>query len=238
MANSFFKFKQFVVHQDLAAMKVGTDGVLLGAWASALHVKDILDIGTGTGLIALMLAQRNHAAQIDALEIDANACEQARLNFKQNEWMYRLRVIEDNLQHYSRSASKKYDLLVSNPPFFNNALKNECQKKALARHTDSLSFQDLLHGVKLLLQPNGLFCVVLPADEKEKFIHLAIKEGLFLKNILLVKPTPVKQPKRVLMEFSFHKLEVSEHIMVVEEFGRHGYSEAYKELTKDFYLAF
>lgn len=238
MANSFFQFKQFVVHQDLAAMKVGTDGVLLGAWASALNVKDVLDIGTGTGLIALMLAQRNHTAHIDALEIDANACEQARLNFKQNDWTNRLRVIEDNLQHYSRSVTKKYDLLVSNPPYFNNALKNECEKKTLARHTDSISFQELLQGVKLLLKPNGLFCVVLPADEKDRFIDLGMKLGLFLKNILFVQPTPAKQPKRVLMEFSFYRTEVCKQIMVVEEFGRHGYSEAYKELTKDFYLAF
>ncbi|MGQ1785111.1 tRNA1(Val) (adenine(37)-N6)-methyltransferase [Saccharicrinis sp. GN24d3] len=236
MPNNYFKFKQFTVHQGLAAMKVGTDGVLLGAWASVEGAKSILDIGTGTGLIALMLAQRNSTARIDAIEIDEQACEQAIINFTESAWAERLHIVHTDFQSYK--VDIKYDLIVSNPPYFNHALKNDCETKSKARHTDSLSFYDLIKGAGKLLNADGLFCVVLPANEKNNFKMLASQNNLYLNNVLNIKPTPTKPAKRVLMSFSLTETKLTEEELIVEEFGRHQYSERYKQLTEDFYLAF
>ncbi len=238
MANSYFQFKQFTVEQDLAGMKVGTDGVLLGAWATCNHAKTILDVGTGTGLIALMCAQRNNVAQVDAIEIEGKACIQAKKNVKNSPWRERIEVIHDSLQNYSKICSKKYDLIISNPPFFNNSLKNNCQQKSLARHTDSLNYIDLIKGAKQLLSDNGVFSVVLPFDVKDTFEEMAMSNQVFLNRILKVKPTPSKQEKRILMELSLQKQTLKEEVMIVEEFGRHGYSDSYKKLTQDFYIKF
>ena len=236
MPTTYFNFKQFTVHQDLAAMKVGTDGVLLGAWASVKNVQSALDVGTGTGLIALMLAQKTTDAIIDAVEIDEQACQQSIINFKASNWNDRLHVAHSDFQNFS--PNKKYDLIVSNPPFFNNSLKNDCHKKTKARHTDSLSFSELIKETASLLNNNGRFCVILPADEKENFQEIALTCHLYLNKILYVKPTPTKPPKRVLMEFSFSETKISEDEMILEEFGRHLYSEKFKKLTGDFYLGF
>jgi len=238
MANSFFQFKQFKVEQANAGMKVGTDGVLLGAWTSVNGARNILDIGTGTGLIALMLAQRSNIANIDGLEIEQKASFQARDNFVASQWRERLKVINKSLQNYAADTDVKYDLIVSNPPFFNNALKNVCLQRSIARHTDSLSFMELLAGTVRLLKPEGRFCVVLPAESELSFVKVAEQHQLYLNRILRILPTPQKDAKRVLMEFSFTQHGVEEDLLIVEEFGRHGYSEAYKQLTKDFYLAF
>lgn len=220
-------------------MKVGTDGVLLGAWASIMNAKRILDVGTGTGLISLMLAQRNNKSTIDAIEIDESAYTQANQNFQQSNWTDRLQIYHQDFQSYSASFKKKYDLIISNPPYFNNSLKNDCHKKSKARHTDSLSYADLIDGVSLLLETTGIFCVILPAFEKNNFTHLAFQKNLHLSRCLSIKPTPSKAPKRILMEFSFSLKENSvEEELIIEEFGRHNYSEDYKKLTKDFYLNF
>ncbi|WP_066631703.1 tRNA1(Val) (adenine(37)-N6)-methyltransferase [Labilibacter marinus] len=236
MANNYFKFKQFIVQQDLAAMKVGTDGVLIGAWASADKACNILDIGTGTGLIALMMAQKNAEAKIDAIEIDEKACEQAKINFIGSPWSQRLNIIESSLQAFK--SNYKYDLIISNPPYFNNSLKNDCKQRQTARHTDSLTFSDLLEGVHRLLNKEGRFCVVLPTDEKENFVEIAQAHNLFLNKLLDMYPTPTKPSKRVLMEFSFQQKELEEEGMILEEFGRHLYSDKFKQLTGDFYLGF
>ena len=236
MANAYFKFKQFTVHQDLAAMKVGTDGVLLGAWASLEASHSILDIGTGTGLIALMLAQRNKHANIDAIEIDKQAHQQALINFEQSAWNNRLKAILCDLQSYQ--AGHRYDLIVSNPPYFNHALKNKCEAKAKARHTESLSYDELIQGVSKNLSETGRFCVILPAEEVEHIKQLASHHKLILNNVLKVKPTPSKPPKRVLLEFSFKNKAMVQNELIIEMFGRHQYSDDYKTLTKDFYLSF
>ncbi|MCW3787836.1 tRNA1(Val) (adenine(37)-N6)-methyltransferase [Plebeiibacterium sediminum] len=238
MANSYFKFKQFTVEQGLAAMKVGTDGVLLGAWCNCMKAKTILDVGTGTGLIALMCAQRNQKATIDAVEIEKQAYSQALLNVNNSLWEQRIKVINDSFQNYIKQVNDKYDLIVSNPPFFNDSLKNDCHKKSLARHTDTLSFEELILGVITLLDEEGIFSVVLPSDLKTEFTLIAEQNGLFLNRILHVKPTPSKAEKRILLEFGKNPIELEENTMILEEFGRHGYSEYYKELTKDFYLKF
>ncbi len=236
MANDIFNFKQFSVRQDLAAMKVGTDGVLLGAWASVQGAQSALDVGTGTGLVALMLAQRTEYAQIHAIELDEAAYQQAMLNFTASPWVERLNVIHADFKTYDPAL--KYDLIVSNPPYFNHSLKNPCDKKSLARHTDKLDYTELIKGAAKLLQDTGRFCVVLPAAEKLNFQEIAAQYGLKLNKTLCVKPTPSKPPKRAVMEFSLLSTLVEEHELIIEEFGRHQYSEAYKQLNKDFYLAF
>ncbi len=238
MANSYFHFKQFTIEQDLAGMKVGTDGVLLGAWAQCKKAKSILDVGTGTGLIALMCAQRNDVAHIDALEIDANACLQAEKNIQNSPWSDRINVIHNSFQSYFRISDRKFDFIISNPPFFNNSLKNNCHQKSLARHTDSLSFKDLLVGVNKLLHDKGVFSVVLPSESMEYFVTIAEELHLNLVRVLRVKPTPSKKEKRVLMAFAKVKEPCNEEVIVVEEFGRHGYSDCYKKLTGDFYIKF
>lgn len=236
MANNIFNFKQFSVRQDLAAMKVGTDGVLLGAWASVAGVQSVLDIGTGTGLIALMLAQRTATAQIYGIELDEGAHQQALINFTASPWGKRLNTLHADFKAYT--SSSKFDLIVSNPPYFNHSLKSPCDKKSLARHTDSLNYAELIKGVAKLLEDTGRFCAILPAPEKINFQEIAAKYGLKLNKTLFVKPTPSKPPKRVLMEFSFVSFVEEEDELIIEEFGRHQYSEAYKQLNKDFYLAF
>ncbi len=238
MANTFFKFKKFTIHQDKTAMKVGTDGVLLGAWVNIENVKRILDVGTGTGLIAIMCAQRSPDSMIKGVEIEDGAAEQAGENFVNTSWSSRLKVIKRDFKDFRCEHYKKYDLIVSNPPFFINSLKNNCEKKTTARHADSLSHEDLIQKVVSLLCDNGLFSVVLPHEVKESFLSTAKRYGLFLRRILYVKPTPAKQPKRVLMEFSFKEAKVDENTLIVEQFGRHGYSAEYINLTKEFYLNF
>ena len=236
MGNDIFHFKQFSVRQDLAAMKVGTDGVLLGAWASVTRVQSALDIGTGTGLIALMLAQRTADAQIHAIELDKAAYQQAGLNFAASIWTMRLNAVHADFKTYQPAL--KFDLIVSNPPYFNHSLKNPCDKKSLARHTDNLSYAELIKGAVKLLSDTGRFSVILPASEKNNFKEIATQYNLKLNKALYVKPTPSKPPKRVLLEFSFLNIDEVEHELVIEEFGRHQYSEAYKQLIKEFYLAF
>ncbi|SMO69172.1 tRNA1Val (adenine37-N6)-methyltransferase [Saccharicrinis carchari] len=236
MANKVFNFKQFAVRQEKAAMKIGTDGVLLGAWASVNKVQSVLDIGTGTGLIALMLAQRTTDALIHAVELDHAAQSEAAFNFKASPWNNRLNAIHADFKTCHWTSS--YDLIVSNPPFFKHSLKNPCDKKSIARHTDSLSYDQLIRGAVKLLSNTGRFCVVLPASERNNFKKIAAQDQLYLNKVLYIKPTPSKPPKRVLMEFSFENKLGIENEMIIEEFGRHGYSDDYKQLTKDFYLGF
>ncbi len=236
MANNYFQFKKFTIQQDKAAMKVGTDGVLLGTWCSVEGKKNILDVGCGTGLISLMMAQRNVNAHIQAIEIDEDAAQQAYENASKTEWDHRIEVHHISFQDFVASEAEKYDLIVSNPPFFTDSLKNDSLKKSMARHDESLSFSDLLSGVSEVLHKDGCFSVVLPFDQKEIFVLLAKINGLYLNRIMYVKPTPTKEVKRVLMEFSFYNITIVEEELIVEEFGRHQYSEKFKELTKDFYL--
>lgn len=237
MANNYFKFKQFTILQEKAAMKVGTDGVLLGAWADIENTKSILDIGTGTGLIALMLAQRSNA-NIDAIEIDEAAFTEACYNIEQSAWTENINIYHTSLQEYAISSQNKYDLIVSNPPFFDNSLKANDISRTTARHTDSLSTNDLFLGATNLLTKKGKFEVVIPTDRYERYKLSAVEYNLFCNRVLYIKPTPQKPPKRVLLSFSNENNNLIEETLVIEEFGRHQYSEKYKKLTQDFYLAF
>ncbi len=215
-------------------MKVGTDGVLLGAWANVENTAQILDIGTGTGLIALMLAQRKQNAIIDALEIEENAYQQACENVVQSKWNNRISIFHTSLQEFE--SSKKYDLIVSNPPFFSQSLKNRDNAKTAARHNDSLSPLELAQHSKRLLTPNGRIAVIYPMNEAQLFLKIAQKMGLYPRRITQVIPAISKQSKRTLVEIQQMPCDTIETELCIEKEQRHTYTDEYIDLTKDFYL--
>jgi tRNA1Val (adenine37-N6)-methyltransferase len=239
---SAFRFKQFVVHQDRCAMKIGTDGILLGAWAQVEQPRRILDIGTGTGLIALMLAQRFPNAVIDAVEIEPNAAEQAARNFSASPWPELLNLHHQSIQCFAASGlpDKAYSLIVSNPPWFVDSLKSNESSRNLARHTDSLSHDELLNSVKKLLHCSGRFALVLPFSDSASFIHSAQEVSLFCRRQCLVRSKPGLSPHRVLLEFETAPAEspVIPQELIIENEQHHDYTETFRELTRDFYLRF
>ena len=232
-----FQFKQFSVQQDKCAMKIGTDGVLLGAWAPIEHHPNtILDIGTGTGLIALMLAQRTSAEQIDAIEIDENAYEQAVDNFENSPWGDRLFCFHAGLDEFMDEPEDQYDLIVSNPPFYAEDFKTENKQRDLARFQDALPFEDLVEAADLLLSENGIFAVIIPFKEETRFIDLCAETELFPVKVTRVKGTPNSEIKRSLLAFKRYELPVLTPDELIIETARHQYTPEYIELTKDFYL--
>ena len=238
MANDYFEFKQFRICQDGAAMKVGTDGVLLGAWAGLDgHEKHILDVGTGTGLIALMAAQLTQEAIIDAVEIDAGAARQATENGKASPWPDRIRVHHTTIQEFSRRATLRYDHILSNPPFFVRSLKAPDASRTTARHADTLSFIDLACAAHQLLAPQGRLSVIYPTGEAAAFETAAREKGLFCTRKTTVRGTPDGVPKRVLMEFTKQEGVCRKETLTIE-LDRHRYTDEYIALTRDFYLKF
>ena len=232
-----FQFKQFTIQQNQTAMKVGTDGVLLGAWAPIEHHPNtILDIGTGTGLIALMLAQRTSAEQIDAIEIDENAYEQAVDNFENSPWGDRLFCFHAGLDEFVEEPEDEYDLIVSNPPFYAEDYKTENKQRDLARFQDALPFEDLVEAADLLLSENGIFAVIIPFKEETRFIDLCAETELFPVKVTRVKGTPNSETKRSLLAFKRYELPVLTPDELIIETARHQYTPEYIELTKDFYL--
>lgn len=234
MSNSYFQFKQFRIEQDRCAMKVGTDGVLLGAWTDVRQSKSILDIGTGTGLIALMLAQRS-SAEITAIEIDEAATTQASDNFAGSPWASRITGIHTSLQDFRKGHNSLFDLIVSNPPYFNNSQKNPDSQKCMARHTDSLNYTELL-SASTLLNEDGHFCVILPHSEGEKFSDIAKDYGLHPIRQTNIVPRIEAQPKRILLDLSKQVDSICNVNELLIEKGRHIYSPEFNEMTKDFYL--
>ncbi|WP_252191229.1 tRNA1(Val) (adenine(37)-N6)-methyltransferase [Polaribacter sp. Q13] len=234
-----FKFKEFTIHQDKTAMKVGTDGVLLGAWCSVDEYPDtILDIGSGTGVISLMIAQRSDAMTIDAVEVDENAYEQTVANFEESDWGDRLYCYNATFTEFADEIAEEeetYDLIVSNPPFYTADFETEDTARNMARFTSSLSFEELIVGVSKILSENGKFCVVIPFKEEEGFINLAKEKTLFLNRICRVQGNKTSEVKRCLLEFSFNETEIQEESLIIE-IERHQYTEDYINLTKDFYL--
>ncbi|MDR1678521.1 MAG: methyltransferase [Prevotellaceae bacterium] len=232
-----FRFKQFSIQQDRCAMKVGTDGVLLGAWADCRNARRILDIGTGTGLIALMLAQRCPAV-IDAVEIDKNAAEQALENVQRSPWAERVRIINASFQDFCKTATTRYDLVVSNPPYFHRSLKSPTIERSFARHSDTLPFDEIIEGSKKLLSEKGKLTVILPLIESVAFTEKALSAGFFCGKKCLLTPRPGAETKRVLLSFGKENQACQHSELLIETATRHCYSEQYRELTKDFYLGF
>lgn len=231
-----FYFKQFKVYQDRCAMKIGTDGVLLGAWASVSGMKTALDIGTGTGLIAMMLAQRQPRAKaIDAVEIDAGAYHQATENVMGCPWADKIRLFHQPIQAYGLDAGQYYDLLISNPPFFGGGTKPPDTQRVSARHNTQLSSKDLLLAVKRLMAPQGRFCVVMPVREGGNLTSMAAKLGLYNTKTLAIKPKHDKPIERLLLEFQSTPSPTKTALLVVQYKKRNHYTPAYISLTKDFY---
>lgn len=236
MPNTFFRFKKFIVFQDRCAMKVGTDSVLLGAWAEG--GQRILDVGAGTGVIALMMAQRFERSEVDAVELDAQACVQAEENVGRSPFAERIKVVCMPVQRMAsiEDYQQCFDAVVCNPPFFENALKAPGKERNMARHTDFLPFSDLFEAVRKLMSPEGAFSVIIPFDFKDRLIQEAAFSGFMPSRICSVKTTPRKLPKRYMMEFRRVRSAdmVMEEGLLETEPGKR--SEWYTELTRDFYL--
>lgn len=234
MPNPFFRFKKFTVYHDQCAMKVGTDGVLLGAWTKVENAKRILDIGTGTGLIALMLAQRSEA-YIMGIDVDDSAVRQALGNVERSEWKDRMVIKKMDARMLSAEQCGTFDVIVSNPPFFTESVHSPDEQRNKARHMSSLPFNELLSAVNRVLAEEGRFFVVLPADSMSDFIAIAAGFHLYLQRQTFVHPKPESAPKRVLLEFGYSTVECESSHLVVE-LERHKYSSEYRKLTCEYYL--
>ena len=236
MGADVFRFKQFEVKQDKAAMKVGTDGVLLGAWVELPQTAfSILDVGSGTGLIALMMAQRSHAEVIDAVELNPSSYVQTVDNFEISDWGDRLFCYHASFQEFVEEIEDAYDVIISNPPFYTDTFKEESSERTMARHTETLNYEDLLHGTSKLLSDNGISAFVIPYNEEELFIEKAKNYGLYPNRICRVKGTEETLIKRSLLQFS-KKENAPEISELIIEISRHVYTDDYKRLVKDFYL--
>ena len=233
MPNPFFAFKQFTIHHDRCAMKVGTDGVLLGAWVNLSNSHRILDIGTGTGLIALMMAQRCNDSNITAIDIDTEAVSQANENIQASPWKDRVIAIQQDIRSFH--PNKSFDTIVSNPPYFINSLKSSDTQRNTARHTDTLSAEDLIQKADELLTDEGRFSIILPTEQIENLIQISERVGLYPSRCTHVITRPGLMPKRTLMEFCKRETSCSIDELVVE-LDRHVYSKEYIALTRDFYL--
>jgi tRNA1Val (adenine37-N6)-methyltransferase len=217
-------------------MKVGTDGVLLGAWCPIDNNPfSILDIGAGTGILSLILAQRSNAFQIDAIEIDEDAYEQCVENFESSPWGDKLFCFHAGLDEFMEEPEEDYDIIISNPPFYTEDYKTENEQRDLARFSDALPFKDLVEAAHLLLSENGIFAVIIPFKEEEKFITLAKDFELYPFKITRVKGTPTTEIKRSLLAFSKTQKQTLVDELTIET-ARHQYTEEYIDLTKDFYL--
>ncbi|EGV42123.1 methyltransferase domain-containing protein [Bizionia argentinensis JUB59] len=240
-----FKFKQFVIHQEQCAMKIGTDAVLLGAWTSlSFNPFSILDIGTGTGILSLMLAQRSNAEIIDALEIDDAAYEQCVDNFELSAWADRLFCYHASLEEFTDEIEEQYDLIISNPPFYIPSLPSASRIKdgkklessrETARFQDAMPFEHLIKSVSKLLSEIGEFSVIIPFQEEETFINLAASYALFPSRLTHVQGNPKSEIKRSLITFTRNHTEVKKSHLIIET-ERHKYTDDYVTLTKDFYL--
>jgi tRNA1Val (adenine37-N6)-methyltransferase len=219
-------------------MKVGTDGVLLGAWAPVETATEILDVGTGSGLIALMAAQRNRYAGINAIDIDPDAVAQAADNFRQSPWSERVSVHLSSLQDFAKVCTTRFDAIISNPPFFARSLKSPDEKRTTARHTDTLDGEELLSISTGLLAPDGKIHLILPYETGKELVKKAVSWHLYCGGYTEVLPAPDAPAKRLLLSFGRQPMAFSASRLIIETGQRHHYSEEYIRLTKEFYLNF
>lgn len=236
--NSIFTFKKFTIKQDYCTMKVSTDGVLLGAWADVEKATSILDIGTGTGVIALMLAQRNPTANIIGVEIDEQATEEATQNVNNSIFRDTVKIINNSIQDYSLNANNVFDVIVSNPPFFTGGTFSANENKAQVRHTIKLPHGDLLNSVNSLLSNTGNFSVILPYIEGLRFIELAERSQLYANKITELRHRKNKSIERLLIKFNKQKSELFREDLFIMNEDATTYSDKYVNLTKDFYQHF
>jgi tRNA1Val (adenine37-N6)-methyltransferase len=228
-----FRFKQFSVKHDRCAHKVGTDGVLLGAWVDVHDAKRVLDVGSGSGVIALMLAQRTQPhTHIDAIDLSAEDCEQANENVAASPWPNKVSVKNIALQNFE---SEPYDLIVSNPPFFIDSAKPPAEERTRARHTESLPQEELLVHAKRLLTPRGKLCLILPVTEAQSFIALANNQGWRCSRLCEFRSRAGKPTERLLFQLQLEKQELKKENLVLHEHGEE-WTIAYQHLTRDFYL--
>lgn len=231
-----FQFKSFSIEQAECAMKVGTDGVLLGAWVDVSGAGRILDIGTGTGVIAIMLAQRNPDAVIHAVEINEAACELANKNMTASPWNASLQSFHSPVQDYAREVEQPYDLIVSNPPFFSGGTFSSNQDRNNVRHTIKLPNGDLLSAARKMLSPEGRFCVILPYLEGLRFVDMARNYHLFCTQLVEVHPKEEKGIERLLIQLERVEKPTQTSALVIQHDARNDYTAAYRKLTGDFYL--
>jgi tRNA1Val (adenine37-N6)-methyltransferase len=236
--NNHFQFKQFRIEQQRSAMKVGMDGVLIGAWADVYRAANILDIGAGTGLIALMMAQRNPSALIDAIEMDGEAFEECLFNMEHSPWRNRLKAWCCTFQSFTAISDQKYDLIISNPPFFTNGLKAPDSSRSQARHDDSLPAGALISGIARMLSPKGKAALILPVDNLLELQKWLAVNGLFLSRLCRVKPNPLKPVFRIMVEITPVECVCQEEELMIEYEKHFDYTPEYRALTRDFYLKF
>lgn len=236
MTNTAFQFKQFKIEQDKCAMKIGTDGVLLGAWADVSQANKILDIGTGTGVIAIMAAQRALQAEVHAVEIDDQSFEQAQDNMLHTPFHDRLKVIHSSIQDYATISRENYDLIISNPPFFSGGTFSHSHSRNEVRHTIKLPNGDLLNSARRLLRKDGKFCVILPFIEGLRFQEQAETYGFYCTKMTEVKPKEDKPVERLLIQLECNPKEMLKDELIVQFEQRNDYTPDYIALTKDFYL--
>lgn len=229
-----FQFKQFTIHQDQCAMKVSTDACILGAWVPVEQAENILDIGAGTGLLSLMMAQRS-TARIDAVELDQPAFEQAKSNISQSKWHNRISVFQGKIQDFS--SDKKYDYIVSNPPFYQNHLKSEKVQKNQAHHTETLSFEELLDSVLRLRTTSGKFAVLLPAYEATVLEDLAVSKGFFPQKKLTVRHREGAKILRVIVEYGTSSVVLENTKLLIKD-AQEQYTAQFSALLKEYYLIF
>lgn len=238
MGNPWFQFKQFRISQENSALRVGTDGVLLGAWCNVAGAQRILDVGTGTGVIALMLAQRTDGQEvgIEAVEIDQASASDAIRNFQDSKWKERLSLTHGDFCHLPENGNV-FDLIISNPPFFRNSLRSPSHASSIARHDVTLTFEKLIESAFKLLRPKGRLAVIIPAESFDDFRGTARLAGFYLSRKTLVIPKTGKPPKRVLLEFSVMPCyPVEEELVILRD--DHQYSDEFLSLTSEFYLNF
>ncbi len=232
-----FRFKQFSVQQDKCAMKIGTDAVLLGAWCPIDNNPfSILDVGAGTGILSLMLAQRSNAEQIDAIEIDEEAYEQCVENFENSPWSDRLFCFHAGLDEFVDDPEDEYDIIISNPPFYSEDFKTKNSQRDLARFQDALPFEELIEAADLLLSENGIFAVIIPFKEEERFLNLCAEVELYPVKATHIRGSHKTPIVRTLLAFKRYELSVLLADELVIETSRHQYTDDYINLTKEFYL--
>jgi len=237
MPSDYFQFKQFIVHHNYSTMKVGTDAVLLGTLCAVPKQGKILDVGTGTGVISLILAQRS-SAEITAIDIHQASVWEARANFKASPWSNRLKALMISYQLYAAQGNpERFDLIVSNPPFFENDLKSSDEKRNLARHNDHLSYRDFLLASRYFISEQGKIALILPISEAENFIQEAEQWQFYLERKIEIKPKPEKEANRLILSFGNQvpKTLITESLTIRN--NDDSYSEAYKKLTEDFYIS-